>query len=223
VYLDLGHATLRIFIGTALVVSAAFGGHVGVAGRGGQMLPASSPTTTTTTRTAVAAAAPAALQAGLSWPVGGGGGRLLAASSPPSRVKIARIRLDAPVSALDAGTGLAGPSDPATAGWFAQGPAPGDPGPAVVIGHLDSDRGPAVFWRLDQLRVGDEVVVSRSDGSSVRFVVRRLARYSRSSFPSSDVFGTRAAPELRLITCSGRFNFLTRQYTDNLVVYATGA
>ena len=180
------------------------------------MLPASSPTTITVT----AAAAPGALQAGLAWPVGGGG-RLLAASSPPSRIAIARIRLDAPVSALDASTGLAGPADPSTAGWFAQGPAPGDPGPAVVIGHLDSNQGPAVFWRLDQLRAGDEVVVTRSDGSSVHFLVRRLGHYCRSSFPSSDVFGTRAAPELRLITCSGRFNFLTSQYADNLVVYAT--
>ena len=93
----------------------------------------------------------------------------------------------------------------------------------MVIGHLDSNQGPAVFWRLDQLRAGDEVVVTRSDGSSVHFLVRRLGHYSRSSFPSSDVLGTRAAPELRLITCSGRVNFLTRQYTDNLVVYATAA
>jgi hypothetical protein len=179
-------------------------------------LPASSPTSAAT------AEAPGVMQAGRAWPAGGGG-RLLAASSPPDRIKIARIRLNAPVSALDAGTGLAGPGDPATAGWFAQGPAPGDPGPAVVIGHLDSNRGPAVFWRLGELRVGDEVVVSRSDGSSVRFLVRRLARYSRSSFPSSEVFGTRTSPELRLITCGGRFNFLTRQYSDNLVVYATTA
>jgi hypothetical protein len=214
VYLDLGHATLRIFIGAALALLAAVGGHVGVAGRGGHSLPASSPTS------AAVATTPGVLQAGLAWPVGGGG-RVLSASLPPSRIRIARIRLDAPVSALDGASGLSGPADPATAGWYSQGPAPGDPGPAVVIGHLDSNRGPAVFWLLDRVRVGDEVVMSRSDGSEVRFGVRRLARYSRSSFPSADVFGTRPGPELRLITCGGRFNFLTRQYTDNLVVYAT--
>ena len=92
----------------------------------------------------------------------------------------------------------------------------------MIIGHLDSDHGPAVFWQLDRLRPGDPIVVVRADGSAARFVVQRLARYSRSSFPSSDVFGARTAPELRLITCSGRFNFLTRQYSDNLVVYAAG-
>jgi sortase (surface protein transpeptidase) len=91
----------------------------------------------------------------------------------------------------------------------------------VIIGHRDSDHGPGVFWRLDLARIGDEIMVSRSDGSQVRFVVRRVARYSRASFPTSDVFGTRTAPELRLITCDGRFNFLTRQYADNLVVFAT--
>jgi Sortase domain len=216
-YLDLGHATLRIIIGATLAVTAAIGGHVGVAGRGGQPLPASSRTSAATT---TLVEGPAVLQAGLSWPLGSGG-RELSASPPPTRVRIARIRLDAPVSALDAGSGLAGPADPSTAGWLSSGPAPGDTGPAVVIGHLDSNRGPGAFWRLGQARVGDEVVVTRSDGSDARFAVRRLARYSRSGFPTSEVFGARTGPELRLITCSGRFNFLTRQYTDNLVVYAT--
>jgi Sortase domain len=219
VYLDLGHATIRIIVGAALAAMAAFGGHVGVAGRGGQALPASSPTTAATS---TVARAPTVLQAGLAWPVGSGG-RLLSVSPPPTRVRMTRIRLDAPVSTLDADAGLAGPADPSTAGWFSQGPAPGDTGPAVVIGHLDSDKGPAVFWRLGQARVGDDVTVARSDGSAVHFTVRRLARYSRSSFPAAEVFGTRTGPELRLITCGGRFNFLTRQYTDNLVVYATAA
>jgi Sortase domain len=164
--------------------------------------------------------APGAVQAAVSWPVGAGG-QLLSDSQAPRRLKIGRIRVDAAVSTLEPGSGLSGPPDPSLAGWFGQGPAPGDAGPAVIIGHRDSDHGPGVFWPLDQLRVGDEIMVSRSDGSQVRFVVRRLARYSRTSFPTSEVFGTRTAPELRLITCDGRFNFLTRQYADNLVVFAT--
>jgi Sortase domain len=169
---------------------------------------------------AVLVDAPGAVQAAVSSPLGAGG-QLLADSQAPRRLKIGRIRVDAAVSALEPGSGLSGPSDPSVAGWFGQGPAPGDAGPAVIIGHRDSDHGPGVFWRLDQVRIGDEIIVNRSDGSQVRFVVRRLARYSRAGFPSSDVFGTRTAPELRLITCDGRFNFLTRQYADNLVVFAT--
>jgi hypothetical protein len=211
--LDLAHSALRVLIGVALAATAAFGGQLGVAGRGGHSLPASSHTN------AVLVEAPGAVQAAVSWPVGAGG-QLLYDSQAPRRLKIGRIRVDAAVSTLEPGSGLSGPSDPSLAGWFGQGPAPGDAGPAVIIGHRDSDHGPGVFWRLDQLRVGDEIMVNRSDGSQVRFVVRRLARYSRTSFPTSEVFGTRTAPELRLITCDGRFNFLTRQYADNLVVFA---
>jgi hypothetical protein len=215
-YLDLAHSTLRVLIGVALAAAAAFGGQLGVAGRGGHSLPASSQTP------AMLVDAPGAVQAAVSWPVGGSG-QEHPASQTPRRLKISRIRVDAAVATLEPGSGLAGPSDPSVAGWFGQGPAPGDAGPAVIIGHFDSDRGPGVFWRLDRLRAGDQIVVDRSDGSAARFQVRRLARYSRASFPASEVFGTRTAPELRLITCSGRFNFLTRQYSDNLVVYAVAA
>jgi hypothetical protein len=160
------------------------------------------------------------IPAGVSLPFGAQG-QLASAAAPPDRINIARIGLSAPVSPLDPGRGLAGPADPTLAGWFSRGPAPGDVGPAVIIGHLDSDHGPAVFWRLSQVRSGDEVRVSRSDGSVARFLVTRVARYSRSRFPSSDVFGPRPDSELRLITCTGSFNFLTRQYSENLVVYAT--
>ena len=214
-YLDFGHAALRVLTGAAIAATAALGGQSGVAGRGGQTLPASSH--------AVAVAvveAAGATQSGVSWPLGAQG-QLVSAAAPPDRINVARIGLSATVAPLDPGRGLAGPADPGVAGWFSRGPAPGDVGPAVIIGHLDSDHGPAVFWRLGQVRAGDEVRVSRTDGSAARFLVARVARYSRSRFPSSEVFGPRPASELRLITCTGSFNFLTRQYSDNLVVYAT--
>ena len=93
----------------------------------------------------------------------------------------------------------------------------------MIVGHLDSSHGPAIFWRLPDLRQGDDVIVSRVDGSSARFVVARSARYARASFPSADVYGPTVAAELRLITCGGGFNFLSGQYSDNVVVYATMA
>jgi hypothetical protein len=211
-YLDFSHAALRVLTGAAIAAAAALGGQSGVAGRGGQTLPASS-------HTIAVVEASGAGPAGVSWSVGAQG-QVVSAAAPPDRINLARIGLSAPVSPLDPGRGLGGPADPATAGWFSRGPAPGDVGPAVIIGHLDSDHGPAVFWRLSQVRTGDEVRVSRTDGSAVRFLVARVARYSRSRFPNSDVFGPRPGSELRLITCTGSFNFLTRQYSDNLVVYA---
>ncbi len=107
------------------------------------------------------------------------------------------------------------------AGWYAGGPSPGDAGPAVIVGHLDGDRGPAVFWRLGQLRPGDAIVIRRADSSAVRFLVAAVSRYKRSAFPSDRVYGATGVPELRLITCGGLFNPITRQYSDNLVVFAS--
>ena len=76
------------------------------------------------------------------------------------------------------------PSDWEVAGWYAPGPRPGDPGSAVILGHVDSKRGPAVFYRLPQLRRGDQIKVVRADGSSVRFIVERTAQYPKDRFPN---------------------------------------
>jgi len=144
---------------------------------------------------------------------------------PPDRVEIPGIGVSAPVVALPPTADLAVPvpADPGMAGWYAGGPSPGEPGPAVVVGHLDSDRGPAILWRLADLRPGDEVTLHRGDGTERRFAVTRVERYARAAFPSEEVYGPTGEPELRLITCGGQFNPVTGQYADNVVVFATAA
>lgn len=106
-------------------------------------------------------------------------------------------------------------------GWYSPGPAPGEPGAAVLAGHVDSYRGPAVFFRLRELVVGDLVLVGRADGSTARFAVDRTARYPKDRFDTDAVFGGVAGSELRLITCAGRFDRDSGHYRDNLVVYAS--
>jgi sortase (surface protein transpeptidase) len=106
-------------------------------------------------------------------------------------------------------------------GWYALGPRPGDPGSAVILGHVDSKRGPAVFYRLRELRPGDEIRIARADGSSVRFVVERTAKYDKQRFPTDDVYYPALAPALRLVTCGGQFNFTTGHYRSNIIVFAT--
>ncbi|OLR94205.1 class F sortase [Actinokineospora bangkokensis] len=113
------------------------------------------------------------------------------------------------------------PTDFARVGWYADGPTPGDPGPAVLAGHVDSHRGPAVFYRLRDLRPGDAVVVRRSDGTTVTFTVDEVRRYPKSAFPTDDVYGPTPGAALRLITCGGDFDRTTRSYVDNIVVYAS--
>jgi hypothetical protein len=110
----------------------------------------------------------------------------------------------------------------APAGWYKYLATPGEFGPAVILGHVDSARdGPAVFYRLRELRPGDRISVSRADGSTAVFTVRSLAKYSKNHFPSKAVYGPVAGPQLRLVTCGGSFDPVRRRYRDNIVVYAS--
>jgi LPXTG-site transpeptidase (sortase) family protein len=122
--------------------------------------------------------------------------------------------------AVDAHGVLQPPSDFRRAGWYAAGPVPGDRGPAVVAGHLDSFSGAAVFARLGQLRRGDIVLVSRSDGRTVRFAVTATVTVSKDAFPTAAVYGPTPVPTLRLITCGGRYDHAHHRYPDDVVVFA---
>jgi sortase (surface protein transpeptidase) len=146
----------------------------------------------------------------------------LARVSPPVHIRIPAIGVSAAVVRLGLnrdGT-LQVPGDYDVTGWFTGGPAPGATGPAVIAGHIDSKRGPAVFYRLRELRPGQEITVGRSDGSSVRFAVDGVAQYPKHAFPTAAVFGPSPEPLLRLITCGGVFDRSQRSYRDNVVVTA---
>jgi sortase (surface protein transpeptidase) len=113
------------------------------------------------------------------------------------------------------------PADFSVAGWYAGGPRPGELGPAVIAGHVDSKRGPAVFYRLGELREGDGVVVRYSGGLEVHFRVERTERHPKAAFPTSRVYGRTAGAKLRLITCGGTFDRASGHYRDNIIVFAS--
>jgi len=107
------------------------------------------------------------------------------------------------------------------AGWYAGGPRPGDLGSAVILGHVDSKYdGPAVFYRLRELRRGDQIKVVRADGSVVRFAVDRTEQYPKTRFPTDDVYYPTGTPRLRLVTCGGSFDYGQRSYRSNVIVFA---
>lgn len=112
------------------------------------------------------------------------------------------------------------PDDPQLAGWFTGGPRPGDAGPAVIAGHVDTKTGPAVFARLDELTPGDEVEVTTARGT-VRFVADRAEQVAKDEFPTDRVYGPAPGDQLRLITCGGSFDRSVGHYRDNIVVYLT--
>ena len=143
-------------------------------------------------------------------------------SAPPAHIRIPAIGVSAAVVRLGLepdGT-LEVPSDYDDTGWYTGGPGPGETGPAVIAGHIDSHSGPAVFYRLRELRPGDAVQIERADGSSVRFTVDGVAQYPKRAFPTQAVFGPSPDPMLRLITCGGSFDRSQRSYRDNIVVTA---
>ncbi|GII66981.1 hypothetical protein Skr01_70660 [Sphaerisporangium krabiense] len=145
--------------------------------------------------------------------------------STPTRIRIPKIGVDASLVGLgvDANREIEVPplSRPKLAGWYRLGPVPGEMGPAVILGHVNTRRGPAVFSRLRELGRGDTITVVRADGSTARFTVDGAEQASKNRFPTKRVYGQVDRPSLRLITCGGVFNPRAHSYTDNIIVYAT--
>ncbi|GAA2441326.1 hypothetical protein GCM10010388_33040 [Streptomyces mauvecolor] len=159
-----------------------------------------------------ASSAPAAPRAAASLP-----------ASKPVRVRIPAAGVDAsPV--LDLGPAADGtvevPSvaDADKIGWYDKGVAPGQTGPAVLIGHFDTVKGPAVLKNVSKVKVGDLISVARADGKTAEFKVRALEQVDKSAFPTQKVYGNTDRPELRVITCGGELTGGHRP--DNIILYA---
>jgi hypothetical protein len=141
---------------------------------------------------------------------------------PPARREMPAIGVDAPLIplGLDRTGALQVPRRFDVAGWWTGGARPGERGPAVIVGHVDSRTGPAVSFRLRSLRRGERIMVERRDGSRLRSTVRGLEHCAKRRFPARCVHRPTRRLELRLITCSGAFDYSTGHYLHNTVVYA---
>lgn len=141
----------------------------------------------------------------------------------PVSLRIAAIDLAVPFGAplgLNEDGTVGVPDDYEQVGYYAYGPTPGELGPAVVLGHVDSYEGPAIFYSLGQLSVGDEIEIERLDNSVAVFEVTKLERHQQGAFPTEAVYGNINFAGLRLITCSGTFDRGEQRYSHNLVVFA---
>jgi len=144
-------------------------------------------------------------------------------AAEPVRVRIPVAEVDAAVGPLflDGNGVLPPPGSYHTTGWWHDGPEPGEAGPAVIAGHVDTGTGPAVFVHLDQVAPGDPIYVDRADGSTAVFVAQRTEQHPKDSFPTQAVYGGTPDSQLRLITCGGDFDGSVAGYRDNVIVYAT--
>jgi sortase (surface protein transpeptidase) len=140
---------------------------------------------------------------------------------PPTNMRIPKIKVNTSIIPLTLdGTGaLEAPTSFTQVGWYAQGTAPGDIGPAILAGHYDNTLHGTVFYQLRLLKAGDLVQVRRG-GQWLDFTVVYSGEYSKQDFPTERVYGPTPDPELRLITCGGTFNGRVGSYDDNIVVYA---
>jgi LPXTG-site transpeptidase (sortase) family protein len=144
----------------------------------------------------------------------------------PQRLLIPAISVNAPVEQVnilptgDLGTPTG--NSWTDTGWYANGPRPGEQGSAVIDGHLDRPGGsPAVFWYLRNVRVGNEVDVINSDGTTLRFRVTDVESYPPQDAPIQQIFGNNGGKYLNLITCAGDWIPSQHQTTLRLVVYTT--
>jgi hypothetical protein len=148
------------------------------------------------------------------------------APTGPARLRVPALSIDAPL--IDLGLGPDGQiavppySAPQEAGWFDGSVSPGDDGTAVIVGHVDTRSGPAVFWNLSAIRSGDRIDVQDQDGRTETFAVDRVEEFSRDHFPAAQIYGSvpGAPAQLRLITCGGPYDHRRGEYTGNTVAFA---
>lgn len=142
--------------------------------------------------------------------------------APPVRIRIPALGVDSRLVPL----GLQGdgsvevPEKADVAGWFGRGPRPGQDGPAVILGHVDGDRSPGIFFDLAAAVPGTLVRVDRSDGTSVRFSITHVEKVPKTRFPTDPVYAPSLRPTLRLVTCGGTFDHSRRSYRDNVIAFA---
>lgn len=143
--------------------------------------------------------------------------------SEPTNLAIADIGLNTTLTTVgkQADNTLEVPISADIPGWYRFSPTPGELGPSIIVGHVDSPKGPGVFWRLRELKAGQIIEIKRADGSITKFEVTIIRQFEQDNFPTQEVYGNIDHAGLRLITCGGTFNRLTGNYSHNIVVFAS--
>ena len=151
-----------------------------------------------------------------------GAASVVLAESEPTDISIPAIGVSSGFEELGIGDNgeMEAPSDPSKVGWFTGAHTPGAPGVSVVAGHVTWNREPTVFFKLGQLQRGDEITVTRRDGSRATFGVQRMSTFPKDAFPSNQVYAASDTPQLVLITCGGAYSQRTHSYDSNVIVWA---
>ncbi|SBT39431.1 class F sortase [Micromonospora narathiwatensis] len=146
-------------------------------------------------------------------------------ASRPVSLSVPAIKVSAPITpvgrAKDGSVDVPPLSQHDQTGWYDRGPVPGEPGRAIIVGHVDTKSGPAVFYRLRELKPGDRIEVTRADRSVVTFKVDTVEYFDKADLPADRVYGDDGPPGLRLITCGGQWVGGRTGYADNVITFAS--
>lgn len=147
----------------------------------------------------------------------------------PGLARSKPVRLSIPALGINTAVGKLGlqpdhqvmvPTSAHVVDWYDEGSSPGQVGSAVILGHVDSFRGPGTFFYLKNLKAGDSITVTLADGAIAHFAVVRVVQYSKTAFPDRLVFGSHGTKALQLVTCGGTFDHATGHYESNIVVFS---
>ena len=153
----------------------------------------------------------------------GSGVELLAASTP-TKVSVPAIGAESSLIELgqkkDGSLEVPPLSNPMQASWYDQSPSPGELGPAVILGHVNGEGKPGIFYRLKEIKAGEQIMVAREDGQTAVFTVANVDTVPKAAFPAEQVYADTPDSQLRLITCGGVFDPAAKSYEANIIVYA---
>jgi sortase A len=140
----------------------------------------------------------------------------------PTGLEVPSLGIEARVAGVgvDSDRKMEVPDDFNTVGWYRYGPTPGSAGNTVIAGHLDDARGRSVFFDLQNVEIGADVIVRLENGDAARFRVREKVSYDAGNLPSGEIFSREGDPALALITCSGTWDRSNGRYSETMIVYA---
>lgn len=143
-------------------------------------------------------------------------------ASEPTKITIPSINLEADFETplgVDKDNNMKAPVNFNKVARYLYAPTPGELGPAVVLGHVDSKEGPAIFYSLGQIKKEDEIIITREDNKKLTFEIFEIERVKQNYFPTEKVYGNISYAGIRLITCSGYYDRGSLRYSHNLILY----
>ncbi len=142
----------------------------------------------------------------------------------PVTIIIPKLKIQTAVEAvgLTETNNMDTPKNAANVAWYGFGVKPGEAGNAVIAGHYDTPTGkPAIFYKLNELEVKDEIEIISENGVHSIFTVNEKSTIPYDVFPNEQVFKTRPGKNVNLITCGGVWDIAKKTYKDRIVVYTT--